>query len=164
MSDFIINETDKEIEFERDGCRIKLRIEDNNDVSVGYFFCDGYRGDGKGKILMLDSLIHLQTKDSSFKNISIWPVASLNFKKMEPLTKEAGFNFQQYQDEQQQKLVRYYKSLGFTGNGDVLYGNISNIIQTISASTGGAKKNKKYKTKKYKRNIPRKSKRNKKSK
>lgn len=162
MTDFIINETDKEIEFERDGCRIKLFIDNNNEVSVKFFFCDGYKGYGKGKRLMLDSLIYFQTKHNNLENISVWPVASLNFKKMEPLTKEAGFNFQQYQEEQQQKLVRYYKSLGFTGDGHILYGNISNIIQTISASTGGAKKTKKYKTKKYKRNIPRKSKRNKK--
>ena len=168
MSDFtIVYENDKHARFERDGCMIELRIyEDNiNTVHVAHFKCDGFRGGGKGKRLMLDSILYFQSKHGNLENVSIWPVASLDIKKIEPLSKEVGFNFQRYQDEQQTKLERYYNSLGFTGDGPMLYGNISNIIKTISASTGGSRtRTKKGKTRtRTRKGKTRKCKRNKKT-
>ena len=48
-----------------------------------------------------------------------------------------------YESEQKHKLNTYYKSLGFTGDGPVLYGNLSEIIETISGTvnSGGFSKN-----------------------
>jgi hypothetical protein len=160
MSDLtIVYENDTNARFERDGCIIELRIEDNiNTVHVKYFKCDGFRGGGKGKRLMLDSILYFRSKHSNLENVSIWPVVSLDIKKIVPLSKEPGFNFERYRDEQQTKLERYYNSLGFTGDGPILYGNISNIIESISASRGGTRKSK---TKKGNRNKTRKSKKNK---
>jgi hypothetical protein len=73
------------------------------------------------------------------------------------LNRDAKQKIEQYKNEQEQKLINYYKSLGFTGDGPLLYGNLSNIIKTISESisAGGSRKNKKSrkgkKSRKYKK-------------
>ncbi len=48
----------------------------------------------------------------------------------------------QYKTTQEQKLTRYYNSLGFMGDGPILYGILADVINTIShiISLAGTKK------------------------
>ena len=53
------------------------------------------------------------------------------------IKRDIDIKVKEYQEEQLQKLIRYYKSLGFSWDGAILYGNLSDIIKTISESTKG---------------------------
>ena len=76
-------------------------------------------------------------------------------KRYDDLDRDAKEKIAQYKTVQGQKLINYYKSLGFTGteDGPTLHGNLSNIIKTISdsISAGGSRKNKKSKKNKKSR-------------
>jgi hypothetical protein len=212
----ITNESNNHAQFDRDNCYVILNMNlESNNISVQFFYCtgssssDGYnqklRGSGKGKKLLLDSLIYIQQKHSQLVNVSIFPMPSLDPEKIEQIYKteidryiasdeemrtsfeeevmyssdypfwakryddldrDAKQKIEQYKTEQEQKLFKYYKSLGFSGDGPVLYGNLSNIIKTISESNSdstarGSRKNKKNKSRKDKKNKSRKDKKNK---
>jgi len=53
------------------------------------------------------------------------------------IQRDVDIKVEEHKKEQLQKLARYYKSLGFSGDGALLYGNLSEIIKTISDSMTG---------------------------
>jgi hypothetical protein len=206
MSDLVItNETDTNIQFDRDSCFLVLTFSPTNkDLGVQFFYCTGssssngsnenLRGNGSGKRLMLDAFIYMQQKHGNFETVSIFPVPKydpyqieqiykdeierymetddemrtrfeeevmyrsdyqpwVNMNRYYELQRDIDAKIEQYRKEQEEKLVRYYKSLGFSGDGPIYYGNFTDIINTISQSmtAKGYKKGKKKGTKRVSR-------------
>lgn len=123
---------------------------------IDYWFCDDVIK-GTGRVLMKDFLTYLlnySIKQPIYINkntiIKAYAVASI----------AETYSHKKITKSNNQKLIHYYKAMGFTekneGGPTIVSGTIDNIIKTITNYIGGKKQNTKRRKTKRKRYTNRK--------